>query len=70
MGRIRLPSVYFLASVFRHRVQTFTLVPAMFLVCRLMYWRRLVAMLEWLRETALFGPRPQTSQTLDIRLLS
>lgn len=49
------------------RVQTRVRFPAMVLVCRFTPCSLLVAMLEWLRETARLDPRLQMSHLRAIR---
>jgi hypothetical protein len=50
--------------VLTHLVQTFFLVPPIFLVCKLMLNFRRVLTLEWLTWCPVDAPRPQTEHTL------
>lgn len=47
-------------------VQTEALLPSIFLVCKLIFMRRLVAILEWLTLYPMIACRPQVEQILAI----
>lgn len=54
--------------VFRHLAQIFIFLLSRRLVCRLIYCRLMVFILEWERLASLVEPRPQSSHVLDIIL--
>ena len=57
---------YYLALVLMQEAQTVAFLPAITLLCRLIFCVRLVLTLEWLTLLALLTPRPQREQDLGI----